>query len=54
VAATGTAWAPWTIVPADSKTHRNLMIGTAVKQSLQGLKLCYPPGDPALATIKVI
>ena len=22
------AWAPWTIVPADSKTHRNLMIAT--------------------------
>jgi PPK2 family polyphosphate:nucleotide phosphotransferase len=54
VAATGTTWAPWTIVPADSKTHRNLMIATAVKQSLQGLKLRYPPGDPALATIKVI
>jgi len=54
VAATGTPWAPWTIVPADSKTHRNLMIATAVKQSLQGLKLRYPPGDPALATIKVI
>ena len=54
VAATGTAWAPWTIVPADSKTHRNLMIATAVKRSLQGLKLCYPPGDPALAAIKVI
>jgi len=54
VAATGTAWAPWTIVPADSKTHRNLMIATAVKQALQALKLRYPPGDPALATIKVI
>jgi PPK2 family polyphosphate:nucleotide phosphotransferase len=54
VAATGTPWAPWTIVPADSKTHRNLMIATAVKQSLQAMKLCYPPGDPALATIKVI
>ncbi len=54
VDATGTPWAPWTIVPADSKTHRNLMIATAVKQSLQGLKLCYPAGDPALATIKVI
>jgi PPK2 family polyphosphate:nucleotide phosphotransferase len=53
VAATGTPWAPWTIVPADSKTHRNLMIATAVKQTLQGLKLCYPPGDPALAGLKV-
>ena len=28
IAATGTPWAPWTIVPADSKTHRNLMIAT--------------------------
>ena len=37
VAATGTPWAPWTIVPADSKTHRNLMIATAMKQTLQGL-----------------
>ena len=54
VAATGTPWAPWTIVPADSKTHRNLMIAMAVKESLQALKLRYPPGDPALATIKVV
>jgi PPK2 family polyphosphate:nucleotide phosphotransferase len=54
VGATGTPWAPWTIVPADSKTHRNLMIATVVKQSLEALKLRYPPGDPALASIKVI
>jgi PPK2 family polyphosphate:nucleotide phosphotransferase len=53
VVATGTSWAPWTIVPADSKTHRNLMIATVVKQTLQSLKLCYPPGDPALAGLKV-
>jgi PPK2 family polyphosphate:nucleotide phosphotransferase len=54
VGATGTPWAPWTIVPADSKTHRNLMIATVVKQSLEALKLRYPAGDPALANIKVI
>ena len=53
VSATGTPWAPWTVVPADSKTHRNLMIATVVKQTLQGLKLAYPPGDPALANLKV-
>ena len=53
VAATGTPWAPWTIVPADSKTHRNLMIATAMKQVLTGLKLRYPPTDPALKNIKV-
>ena len=54
VAATGTPWAPWTIVPADSKTHRNLMVATLVKQTLLGLKLRYPPGDPALATLRIV
>ncbi|MEO8836899.1 MAG: PPK2 family polyphosphate kinase [Caldimonas sp.] len=54
IAATGTPWAPWTIVPADSKTHRNLMIGTAVTEALQSLKLVYPPGDPALSSIQVV
>ena len=54
VAATGTPWAPWTIVPADSKTHRNLMIATIMKQVLQGLELRYPTPDPALKNIKVV
>jgi PPK2 family polyphosphate:nucleotide phosphotransferase len=54
IAATGTTWAPWTIVPADSKTHRNLMVATALKQVLQSLKLRYPPRDPALKNIKVV
>jgi PPK2 family polyphosphate:nucleotide phosphotransferase len=54
IAATGTTWAPWTIVPADSKTHRNLMVATALKQVLQNLKLRYPPRDPALKNIKVV
>ena len=54
VAATGTPWAPWTIVPADSKTHRNLMIATAMKQAFEKMKLRYPPTDPALKNIKVV
>jgi polyphosphate kinase 2 (PPK2 family) len=54
VGATGTKWAPWTIVPADSKTHRNLMIATTLKEVFQGLKLRYPPTDPALKNIKVV
>ena len=53
VAATGTPWAPWTIVPANSKTHRNLMIATLLKQTLQGMKLRYPPDDPALKGLKL-
>lgn len=54
VAATGTPWAPWTIVPADSKTHRNLMIATALKHALQGLGLRYPPPDASLKDLKVV
>jgi PPK2 family polyphosphate:nucleotide phosphotransferase len=53
IGATGTPWAPWTIVPSDSKTHRNLMIATVVKQALEDLKLRYPPGSPELAAIRV-
>ena len=53
IAATGTPWAPWTIVPADSKTHRNLMIARAMTQVLESLKLRYPPGSPELANIRV-
>ncbi len=54
ISATGSAWAPWTIVPADSKTHRNLMIAMRIKHTLEGLKLRYPPSDPALDKIKVV
>ena len=53
IAATGTPWAPWTIVPADSKTHRNLMIANAMKDVFTRLKLRYPTGDPALFGLKV-
>ena len=53
IAATATPWAPGTVVSADSKTHRNVMIATAVKHALLGLKLCYPPGDTALASLRV-
>jgi PPK2 family polyphosphate:nucleotide phosphotransferase len=51
--ATSTPWAPWTVVPANSKTHRNLMIATIVRDTLKGLKLRYPPGDPALDGLQV-
>jgi PPK2 family polyphosphate:nucleotide phosphotransferase len=54
ISATGTPWAPWTIVPADSKTHRNLMIATVMKQVFESLKLRYPPADAALKNLKVV
>ncbi|MBX9794151.1 MAG: polyphosphate--nucleotide phosphotransferase [Burkholderiaceae bacterium] len=53
ISATGTAWAPWIVVPADSKTHRNLMVATVVTRALRGLKMQPPPADPAIAKLKV-
>lgn len=51
--ATSTEWAPWTIVPANSKTHRNLMIASIVRDTLHGLKLRYPPDPPGVAGVQV-
>jgi PPK2 family polyphosphate:nucleotide phosphotransferase len=53
ISATGTPWAPWTVVPADSKTHRNLMIATLLERTLQELDLRFPPGDPALKGLRI-
>jgi PPK2 family polyphosphate:nucleotide phosphotransferase len=52
--ATSTPWARWTVVPADSKTHRNLMIAMVVRQALQQLDLRYPPEEPGLKGLKVV
>ena len=52
--ATSTPWAPWTVVPADSKTHRNLMIALRVRQAFEQLDLRYPPENEALKGIKVV
>jgi len=51
--ATSTPYAPWTIVPANSKTHRNLMIASVVRDTLKQLKLRYPPSDPRLKGLTI-
>lgn len=51
--ATSTPWAPWTVVPSDSKTHRNLMIASVINDSLKRLDLHYPPADPALKGLRI-
>lgn len=51
--ATGTPWAPWIVVPADSKTHRNLVIGMALRAVLQAMELRLPPEPPELHGLEV-
>ena len=51
--ATSTDYAPWYVVPADSKTNRNLLISNLLLQTLKGLNLTYPPVPTAFKTIKI-
>jgi polyphosphate kinase 2 (PPK2 family) len=50
---TGTAYAPWFVVPADSKTQRNLMISEILLATLGKLAPSYPPPQQKLAGLKV-
>lgn len=53
LSATSTAWAPWHVVPANSKTNRNIVVSTILKRSLEELSLSYPAveWDPKAITI---
>ena len=53
IVATDTDHAPWYVVPANSKTHRNLLISTLLLEIMQDLKLSFPRPDPALSKLKV-
>jgi PPK2 family polyphosphate:nucleotide phosphotransferase len=45
IAQTSTEIAPWYIVPSDSKWYRNWAIGQLLIESLQDMKIEYPPAD---------
>ena len=53
LATSSTPYAPWYIIPADSKTHRNLMVAELLLRTLEGLKLEYPPAKESLKGVKV-
>ncbi len=48
-----TPWAPWTIVPANKKWYRNLVVSETVIQALEGLELKYPPPLPDADQIEI-
>jgi len=39
---TSTKYAPWYVIPADSKTNRNLLVSQILLESLNQLPLAYP------------
>ena len=53
IVATDTDHAPWYVIPANSKTHRNLLISNLLLEILQDLQLSYPPPQEDVSKIKV-
>ncbi|RZT05667.1 polyphosphate:nucleotide phosphotransferase, PPK2 family [Duganella sp. CF402] len=45
--------APWYVVPANSKTHRNLVIASLLLETLEGMDLSYPAPHPDLSSFTV-
>lgn len=46
--------APWYVIPANSKTHRNLAIASVVLETMQKMKLAYPVEHPEYFKLKVV
>jgi len=53
LAATSTPYAPWYVIPADSKSHRNLMVAELLLRAFEQLNLEYPPAKESLKGVKV-
>jgi PPK2 family polyphosphate:nucleotide phosphotransferase len=53
LAATSTDHAPWYVIPANSKAHRNLMIAQLLVRTLKDMKCELPPADAALKGLVV-
>jgi polyphosphate kinase 2 (PPK2 family) len=51
--ATSSKSAPWFVVPANDKLHRNLMVAALLVQTLKDMKLKPPQADPALKGLVV-
>lgn len=47
-----TKWAPWYIVPADSKTVRNYLITRTLNRTLRALRPRYPKALPEVLALK--
>ena len=53
IRATNSSHAPWFVIPADSKTQRNLVIAHIVREILDDLQLKYPDPHPEYLSLHV-
>jgi PPK2 family polyphosphate:nucleotide phosphotransferase len=49
-----TPWAPWTIVPANRKWYRNLVVSQALVDALEKLDMRYPLPEPGIGEIEIV
>lgn len=50
---TSTPRAPWYAIPADRKWYRDLAIASVLVETLEGLKIKLPPGEPGVDKLKI-
>jgi len=51
---TSTEDAPWYVVPADRKWHRNLVVSRILIETLESLDLTYPTAEQDLSSIQIV
>jgi PPK2 family polyphosphate:nucleotide phosphotransferase len=51
--ATSTEYAPWYVIPADSKNHRNVMVAELLIRTMNAMKLEFPGAKESLKGVKV-
>jgi PPK2 family polyphosphate:nucleotide phosphotransferase len=54
LSATSTDYAPWHVIPANSKLARNLMISRLLIGALENLKMRYPDPAPGIAELNIV
>lgn len=50
---TSTSWAPWYIIPANSKWYRNLLIGSILIDTLKNFEMRYPEPEEDLSGVVI-
>lgn len=50
---TSTSWAPWYVIPSNSKWYRNLVVARILVETLKGLEMDYPTPELDLEGLEV-
>ncbi len=53
ISETSTDQAPWYVVPANRKWFRDLVVGTILVRTLEGMDLSYPPNEDDLSSVVI-